>query len=357
MSLSLTKIHNPEPGWYSGDFHAHTLYSDGVLTPTELAAFAHESGLDFFAMTDHNTAGSYDHFGDTGDLVVIPGVEVTLDNLHYNAFGLKGDLDWAQAILNGPIKIKHPDLPEGVNRWLGKAARQHCLNSLNHPLLEPWHCQMLDFDISQLDCLEIWNDPSWPTSVTANVEAVRMWTDWLNAGHRKTAIGGSDFHRPQPKPGQDKPAERIGVPRTWVDAQNLSGAAILEALRQRKAYVSMGPKMDFRMQFGDHYYTIGQDAGPLEGAIRFFCAVSDLDEPFLVKLIQDGEERYMLGGSGPSLKFEFPFVADPSVSTWYRLDVTRMDGEILAISNPIFLGPAPEPGSSDFGDYVNGGPG
>ena len=36
-TLSLHAIHNPRPGWYRGDFHCHTLYSDGVLTPPELA--------------------------------------------------------------------------------------------------------------------------------------------------------------------------------------------------------------------------------------------------------------------------------------------------------------------------------
>ena len=289
--MSLKQIVRPDPGWYAGDFHAHTLHSDGVMTPPQLAEFARQQGLDFFAITDHNASGAFANFGDTGDLLVIPGSEVTLDNLHYNLLGLEGDLAWAQEILNGPNTIRHADLAEDVNAWLSKAIRQNGLNSLNHPLLDPWHCRLDGFDISKLHCLEIWNDPSWPTSVEANMAAVRMWTGWLNAGHRKTAIGGSDFHRPEPKPGHDKLAERIGTPRTWVYADNLSGAAILDGLRERRAYVSMGPRLDFQMESSGNFYQIGDDAGIVDGAIRFFCALSDVVEPFLAKLIQDGEER------------------------------------------------------------------
>ena len=38
-----------------GDLHTHTVHSDGALTVDELARFAAESGLDFIAVTDHNT--------------------------------------------------------------------------------------------------------------------------------------------------------------------------------------------------------------------------------------------------------------------------------------------------------------
>src|ERR1700690_901255 len=41
--------------WLAGDLHAHTVHSDGSATVPELAAMAAGKGLDFLAVTDHNT--------------------------------------------------------------------------------------------------------------------------------------------------------------------------------------------------------------------------------------------------------------------------------------------------------------
>ncbi len=45
----------PGRRWLAGDLHTHTVHSDGLLTVAELACLAHERGLDFLAITDHNT--------------------------------------------------------------------------------------------------------------------------------------------------------------------------------------------------------------------------------------------------------------------------------------------------------------
>jgi len=52
------------PGWYRGDCHLHSARSHGgQLTPGELAAAARASGLDFIAITEHNTADTHGAFG------------------------------------------------------------------------------------------------------------------------------------------------------------------------------------------------------------------------------------------------------------------------------------------------------
>ena len=45
----------PGRRWLAGDLHMHTVHSDGVMTVPELARFAAGRGLDFIAVTDHNT--------------------------------------------------------------------------------------------------------------------------------------------------------------------------------------------------------------------------------------------------------------------------------------------------------------
>jgi hypothetical protein len=41
--------------WLAGDLHAHTVHSDGAMTVQELARYATSRGLEFLAVTDHNT--------------------------------------------------------------------------------------------------------------------------------------------------------------------------------------------------------------------------------------------------------------------------------------------------------------
>ncbi|HEX4656574.1 MAG TPA: PHP domain-containing protein, partial [Streptosporangiaceae bacterium] len=45
----------PGRRWLAGDLHSHTVHSDGAMTVPELARFAVGQGLDFLAITDHNT--------------------------------------------------------------------------------------------------------------------------------------------------------------------------------------------------------------------------------------------------------------------------------------------------------------
>jgi len=77
-TLSLSQVLNPEAGWYRGDFHAHTNASDGVYPPATLAGIARAEGLDFVAITDHNTIEALSELSQRPGLLIIPGVEVTL---------------------------------------------------------------------------------------------------------------------------------------------------------------------------------------------------------------------------------------------------------------------------------------
>ena len=194
--LSLTQVYNPNAGWYRGDFHAHTHFSDGVLSPPELAGLAKAEGLEFFVITDHNAVKAYPNFGEHPGLLIIPGIEVTFKEGHFNVFGVDRDFDWLQPICAGPRAL--PALPGAyptMNDLLAQIAAHGLLNSINHPLLAPWAWCFKDTDLRNVHCLETWNDPSYPDNVRANPRAIALWTSWLNAGHRITAIGGSDFHR------------------------------------------------------------------------------------------------------------------------------------------------------------------
>jgi hypothetical protein len=345
--LSLSTVLKPEPGWYYGDFHAHTTSSDGRYSPPELAAMAVERGLDFFATTEHNTIDSYTRFGEDPGVLVLPGIEVTFTMGHWNVFGMEGWQDWMEGICGKHLSLV---MPEGHTalELLQRISSYGLLNSINHPLLKPWAWEEALTDLRYVDCMEVWNDPDWPDNEQANPRAVAFWTACLNQGYRITAIGGSDFHF---LPGDTKyPGELIGRPRTYVYAEQLSGAAILEGLRRRRAYLTMEPQVSFQAYMGESTYEIGADLGIVEGEIRFTGSVAKSPIASGLRIVKNGFTFSEATVSDGSWTIEAHDLANPAHPAWYRLEAVDTSGKVIALTNPIFTGPRRTPRLRTFGE-------
>ncbi|MBO5109825.1 MAG: PHP domain-containing protein [Clostridia bacterium] len=64
------------------DLHAHSVYSDGTLTPAELLDAAEAAGLHAIALTDHNTVDGLPHFAAAAagrKIEAVPGIEFSVD--------------------------------------------------------------------------------------------------------------------------------------------------------------------------------------------------------------------------------------------------------------------------------------
>ena len=90
-----------QPGmhWLAGDLHSHTVHSDGKLTVPELAVLAATRGLDFLAVTDHNTISHHAELAAASrryGIILLPGQEVTTDGGHAGALGDVGWIDFRQ---------------------------------------------------------------------------------------------------------------------------------------------------------------------------------------------------------------------------------------------------------------------
>lgn len=80
-----------------GDFHMHTVHSDGVNTVSEVLRFAREANLDYISITDHDTLdGSIEaSYLDSGNVKVIYGVEMSsyLNDESIHILGYFNNLD------------------------------------------------------------------------------------------------------------------------------------------------------------------------------------------------------------------------------------------------------------------------
>lgn len=123
------------PGWYRGDNHLHTVYSDGKRTPEEVAAGARAAGLNFMSTTDHNTSSSHGVWGPLAgdDLLILTGEEITTRNGHVLALGLHPGrwVDWRYRAADDEIP---GDRPVGPGRRRHRCSRTSILPIRRMPL-------------------------------------------------------------------------------------------------------------------------------------------------------------------------------------------------------------------------------
>ncbi|CAN5852931.1 hypothetical protein BH23ACT5_BH23ACT5_00070 [soil metagenome] len=340
--------------WLRGDFHAHSNLSDGLLTPDRLIEEAEREALDFFAITDHNT-WAYPHFAHSEHVLVLAGVEVTLPYGHFNVFGVDpSEPEWMTG-LGPPSPVdRDPSQQQGLSRPLIEGIGASDLRaSINHPLLFPWEWVDSDTPLELLDYLEVWNDPTWPENRLANPAALDMWTRWLQAGHRVTAVGGSDFHDPDKTTRYDGltvDGHRVGFPRTYVLAEACTAEAILDAVDRRRAYVTMGPVVELVVLGPDGEAGIGDDLGSSAEQVDVE-AIARGPERLGVELVLDGVVVARSSGSGPGLSHRIALEDKPT--GWLRIDVRDQTGDVIAFTNPVYFGPEPDTPPSTYGVFTD----
>lgn len=309
----------PRPdGWYRGELHCHTHHSDGDSSPGEVIAAARALGLDFLAITDHNTLSHLIELAavDTPDLILIPGFEVTTYKGHWNVWGDCGWVDFRTLT------------PELMAEAIRVARARGYLTSCNHPRPygPPWEFA----EVTGSHCLEVWNGP-W---AVFNSVSLAYYEQRLNAGERLVAVGGSDAHRLQSGAAE---IARVGTPVTWIYCPGPpSAAALLDALRAGHAFVSEGvhgPRLTMR-----------------SGAAMMGDVVSRPPDDRLTLVVR------VVGGAGTALEIHgtpgsllrYPVTGadevitmtlDVSGTAYVRAQlVSGAEGDLLhALTNPIYL--------------------
>ncbi|MFN8459858.1 MAG: CehA/McbA family metallohydrolase, partial [Anaerolineae bacterium] len=283
----------------------------------------------------------------------IPGMEITLQNGHFNVYGMQGWLDWMENVCIGYLTIKLAGKYPTPTALMRRMVSQGLVTSINHPLRTPFEWRDNATELQYVHCVEVWNKPDWPDTLRSNPRAVALWTRWLNEGYRITAVGGSDHHVSKPRPGEHIPTERLGWPRNYIYAEELSGAAILAALRQRRVYVSMGPQVTFQAEMAGVTYDIGAEVGEVSGLVKFNGMVTNSSTLAYVQIVKNGEVvRRVPIEAGQANLSHYDEIASTHAA-WYRLEVYDQEKQLQAITNPIFAGPRRPPYLQTYGDFFN----
>jgi hypothetical protein len=284
---------------------------------------ARTAGLDFIALTDHNTTS---HWAEVDrlqplfrGLLLLHGREVTTYRGHMNAFGEQRFVDFR--VGDG----------RDVKAIAGEIARTGALLSINHPLRPDdetcMGCGWNDRDdatIGAVHAVEIVNGDL----AEGPMAGWSFWVDMLNRGHRLTAIGGSDEHTPDEAADQ-----RLGRPTTVVYAQSLSERAIVDGIRSGRVYVrtrsAQGPTLDWWAEADGKRVLPGDSARP--GPLTLSARISGADGQ-RIEWIRNG--RVVSSAAVPS---DGRVALDVVAGTrdWFSLVLRDKDGPTL-FSNAIY---------------------
>lgn len=209
-------------GWYRGDLHTHTNHSDAKGSLSDLVRAAEAKGLEFLAVTDHNTVSHHQALLQLETpLLLIPGQEITTSRGHANAWGDTGWLDF---------RLAHD---ADLSRLVQRVHASGGLFSINHPkdTGHNWHYPIPE----HFDALEVWQS-AW---VYRNWESVALADSLLRQGRHFTFVGGSDRHQPG-WPDSDPYFLQVGTPTTWLYLEEPTVTGVMAALRSGRSCVSEG---------------------------------------------------------------------------------------------------------------------
>ena len=329
--------------WYRGDLHMHTGHSDGscksqggqrVPCPLFLSVQAAASrGLDFIAVTDHNTDSEYEQLRELqpffDHVLLIPGREMTTFYGHFNVFGVTQFMDWRiskggldlNTVLRdarakgGITSVNHAEAPDG----------EQCMGCGWMPTADP--------DMSLFSAVEVINYGQIMFS------SAKYWDAQLRAGHRLAAVGGSDNHNATIAAGE---VSAIGWPATAVEANELSVPAILDGIRHGRTFIDLtatrDKMLDFEAEAEGASAKMGGTLHTSGGAAIRVHIHAIAAEGSVAHLLLDGED------ANPVLPLEGVGASDASTTLttsagrhYLRLEVRDRNGASELISSPLYI--------------------
>ncbi|HTJ30120.1 MAG TPA: CehA/McbA family metallohydrolase [Acidobacteriaceae bacterium] len=349
---------------YRGDLHMHTAHSDGSClsqsgkkVPCPLfftAQSAANRGLDFIAITDHNTGSQFNDERELqpyfDKLLLIPGREMTTFWGHFNIYGVTQFIDYRAVAPDDTLsepKGSHLD----INAILRDVRAKGGIASLNHADSPTGELCMgcgwnppFDIDMSLFTGIEVINGGG------AYLSSADFWDRQLareiTTGATLTAIGGSDNHNALFSPGH---SGAIAWPTTVVEADNLSVPAILDGIRHGRVFIDLTASHDKILDLSvqnssSHKQAIMGGALNASAGDDLVFTISLTGCPHSsVHIFLDGKESSALPtvttpiaepATQQTLSFQWKTDGHPH---WLRAEVRDSNQKLMLVSNPIYI--------------------
>jgi hypothetical protein len=307
-------------GWYRGDLHGHTIHSDGSWDVSGLLDFARQHRLDFVTLTDHNTIAGLEQMDSlaSNDLLTMGGFELTTFYGHALALGIRRCIDWRVHLGTRTMTDIRAEVEADGGLFI--IAHPACPGD---PGCTGCHWEYQDLMPGTAAVVEIWNEHYG--SGSNNEGAVELWYQWLNQGYRLYATVGSDIHGPA------DPALEFGF--NVVYAEEMSEAAVLDGVRQGHSYVSSGPQLEFTGRSSSGTAIMGDTL--MGERHELFARWAVCHEEDRLRLIVDGQVKEELS---PGTEGEHAWMLDDGQKHWCLIEVRDNNGNMRALTNPIFVG-------------------
>lgn len=223
-----------------GDFHLHSVFSDGWVWPGVHVQEAWRDGLDVISLTEHaeynpnkddvrvDAGRSYEvarPLAERLGLILIPGIEITKPDPNRPPGNWPGSAHFNALFVTDANALNHPDLYEALRR----ARAQGAFVFWNHPGFQgvkpDWFPPVAAaFDQKLFQGMELVNGPDFYPEAYPWIEQRTL-----------TILCNSDAHLPVP------PREDGGVrPITLLFARTADAAGVRDALEARRTAAWMG---------------------------------------------------------------------------------------------------------------------
>ena len=297
------------PGWYSGDIHTHSIYSDGKNTIYYNMVASQNKGLSFIIATDHNTINHYQECAKLSSetFLVLPGIEVTTSYGHILALFSEKNINFSTASsLNSAQNI------------INEINKNNGLSFIAHPFLTayPWKWK----DTENMTGIEVWN--LHLTSKTKETEeSMKWWDEKLCEGKIYYASTGSDTHE----------TKTIASSFIGIYIEKLSKENIYKSIKNGMFYCSNGPEIYIEAEGikmgGICHVGKGRNINiEIKGAYSLPMKK--------IRIIKNGKEffDYNTNDNLKTIRIEdFAYHGD-----YYRAEVTA-ENDGFAFTNPIFI--------------------
>jgi hypothetical protein len=319
FSVSVRRVLKRPAGWYCGDTHTHTVYSDGNDTPAQMVEAARGEGLDWFVLTDHGVGPVIQHvltahqealpLSEPGKFVVIPGEEFTTPNYHAN-------------IINGTVlELPTATLQQVVDAVLRMDTDEKSVTiKLNHP---HWSgtpkAPQFARELERLPLIELWNDNG-----DGGRNTVLLWWELLNKGMKVFAETATDSH--------NRKTSRLGHRRTYVYLSDLPLTAenIVRALKEGRSFISRGALLIFTVNGALPGSMVSDRPTTVKVWVQ---SVHPLDR---IEIVHNGKVVHSFALNGKtSFEGEISLELDDG---WVLAQAIRKDDQLtLAMTNPVFI--------------------